>query len=543
MPLYTPGAPADAALFSVKTYGALGDGQYVTDGAMASGSTTFTSASASFTSADAGKAFMVKGGGASGVTTLVTTIQTVNSSTSVTLAAANASGGAISGKLALWATDDTASIQSAINAAITYANAHGSARVFLPPGSGRFYGVAGALVTGGSTLGNAQLTLGAPVATTANKAILTIEGETSGAGVQHWQQLNQQLGGSTIVSFGVFASSAAQTASINANGNPCVIGGPAQPGGYGVNPGVFSNMSVTLRNLSIVTTHSSSGLTYSAFDFSGIANAGLENFAYGTNGVVASNDYGSPSGFANGLSVGGLMPANGNNDLCMVNNVTCHGGYTYGFFATEHSVINRMAILYCWSAYCPVGTYFSSVGATHGMWANQLSIEGCTNEVYIIGTGSSGTGPFINIDQLDTETSSPTFADNNSGAGLAAALGTIRLTGLYAAASISASGPTGLKIIDGQKPYPVIKKAGNYTVTIADQTLMVDASSGAVTITLISAANTPNTYTVKKIDSSANTVTVATTGGQTIDGASTSVISSQWGKVTVAPFNGNWYTV
>src|SRR6185312_4091708 len=203
-------------------------------------------------------------------------------------------------------------------------------------------------------------------------------------------------------------------------GNPAVIGGPSQPGGYGSSGAVFSNMNVILQDISILTSYSRYGLTYTAFDFSGLANAVVRNVAYGTTGIVPNNDFTSVGQFATGFSIGALMPASGNNDNCYISNVTCHGGYTFAFFATEHSVINDMRILYSWSALCVVGNYYGSVGATHGVVADQLSIEACANVVYFIGVGSAGIGPFVDIRQLDTESGAPTFSDNTNGNGLAA---------------------------------------------------------------------------------------------------------------------------
>jgi hypothetical protein len=236
------------------------------------------------------------------------------------------------------------------------------------------------------------------------------------------------------------------------------------------------------------------------------------------------------------------MPANGNNDNCEVRNVTCHGGYTFGFLATEHTVVDAMRILYCWSGLCPTGTYYSSVGATHAFKFGQISIEACTVLMNIFGGGSAGVGPIIDIDQLDTEISTPTILDRQSGAALATSLGTVKLTGLFNAANISV-GPTGIKLVNGQKAYPVVAKSANYTVTILDNTILVDASAGQVTITLISAAYTSNTFIVKKTDNSVNAVTVAAQGGQNIDGASTYTLANQNNSVTVIPSAANWYTI
>lgn len=100
----------------------------VSDGAMGSGSTTLTSATASFTSADVGKYIAVGGAAAAGAN-LFTTIASFTNSTTVVLSAANASGGAISGKFVEYGNDDT----TAINSAITAAAATGGT-VYIPGG-------------------------------------------------------------------------------------------------------------------------------------------------------------------------------------------------------------------------------------------------------------------------------------------------------------------------------------------------------------------------------------------------------------------------
>lgn len=520
-------------VFNILDYGAVGDGKMVRDGSISSGSNVLNCATSNpFTAGDVGKSIMIKGASTLQQTTLVTTITGFNSSSQVTIGSNAATS--ISNALVMFGTDDTTEIQAAMDAAVAYALAHsGNAVVMVPPAPGAFYAIAGALNT--SRNGNAQLAF-APQPATARKVSISIEGFGSASGVQHWQQEYPTVAGSTLVSFGVFASSAAQTANINAGGNPAVIGGPSQPGGYGVSPGVFSNMHITLKSISILTTFSRHGLTYTAFDFSGMANARIENLAYGTTGVVASGDFGLVNDFANGLSIGALMPAAGNNDNCIVKDVTVHGGYTYAFFATEHTVVDAMRLLYCWSAFCPVGNYYGSVGSTHAITAQQLSIESCTNVIYIIGVGSAGIGPFVDIPQLDTEISSPTFSDSTGGNGLRAALGTIRLTGLYTPQNVTVANPTGLKIIDGQRAYPVVTKTANYTTIVTDDTIIGDATSGDITITLHSPLYTPNTFTVQKKDASANKVIVAT-------GAGNVELTTQGDTAKFIPVSGAWVRV
>lgn len=541
---YSPLTKAESGdwTFNVKAgYAAKGDGKVVTDGAMTSGSGVLTCATSTpFASGDVGKSVMVKGAAAAGVTSLVGTITGFTDSGHVTLSVSAAT--TVTNAVVLWGTDDTAAIQNAINAAVSWATSNGgAARVFFPVSTG-FYVVAGALVTGGSTKGNSQLTL--PVIAEAGRKItLHLKGATSGASLQHWHQTVPQVSGSTLVSFGLFASTSAQSTSITANGNAVVIGGPAQPGGYGTSALLFSNMAVIVKDLAILTAYSTNGIGYGALDLSGIADADVQDFAYGTTGVVNSGDYGTPSIFSAGLSAGLLLPAAGNNDMCILRNVTCHGGYTYAAMITEHTTMMDIRLLYCWSGLCVVGTYFGSAGASHAIKGLQISIESCINEVHIFGQGAAGIGPFLDVDQLDTESGAPLFYDQDpAGAGLAAARGTIVMTGLYTPANIAtrSSLPTGLRIVDGQNPSGVRAISANATTRLTDRYLACNTTSAGFTVTLISAVATPNVYSFK--NTGTNTLTLACTGAETIDGSATKTVAAG-ASVTVFPSGGTWHTV
>jgi hypothetical protein len=90
----------------------------------------------------------------------------------------------------------------------------------------------------------------------------------------------------------------------------------------------------------------------------------------------------------------------------------------------------------------------------------------------------------------------------------------------------------------------VTTKSANYGLTPADHTVFVNTSGGGVTLTLPSAASLAGkTYTFKKIDSSGNTVTAGTTGGQTIDGAPTATLATQWKYITVQSDGLNWLII
>jgi Pectate lyase superfamily protein len=362
-------------------------------------------------------------------------------------------------------TDDTSAIQSAINAAVTWAQSNGGyCEVIIPPTSA-YYAINGPLQQGGSTLGNAQLTLPVidPTVTTNIKVTLVIKGTENATGQYHWLQTASQKTGATLVSNGLFTSAANQLSSINSFGNPCVIGGPNQKGGgstpvYGVSPSLnFSNMLVIIKGLSIMTAVSTSGLNYTAMDFSGLAQAQVLDSQWGQNTTYANtwHNAGNISTLSTGLSIGLLMPAAGNNDNNVIRDCIITGGFFRGVLLTEHTVVERMAVIYCYSAICPVGNYLGSAGALHAIVGDQISVEGYHNLLEVIGAGQSGVGPIMDF-QLDTE-STPVFA----GTGLSTALGTIRIAGAVPGSFTVPT--TGLKIV---QEYRTIGSVATPTFTL-----------------------------------------------------------------------------
>lgn len=456
--------PLQLHQFDVKAYGAKGDGKVVHDGAMTASSATLTCATSTpFALTDVGKSVIVRNAGPSGQSALVTTISAFVDAGHVTLAAAAST--TVSSTIVAWASDDTNAFKSATNAAVAYAEASGFGYAEVT-GPAAIYGIFGPLVTGGGTLGNAQIPL--PIVTTdVNKVTLVfkcVESVTAATGA-HWQQQVFQATGMTLLSGGVFANSGAQGASITAAGNPCVIGGPTQPNHYGDSNLVYSNMNVVLQNLTLVTPLSASGFNYCGADFSGLSQATIRDVNVTVTGTYLANDFISPSNFASGLSKGILMPANGNNDICDIQNLSIWGGYTFALFATEHTVIRNARLLYCWSALVAVGNYFNSVSAGHAIYGDQISVEGCIYNIYVLGQGAAGIGPYLDIVQMDTESPAPRLRDDLSGA-LATAQGTVKLTGLYTASTIQTDEPTTLSIINGQQP-PGPAAALSYTLGTA----------------------------------------------------------------------------
>lgn len=80
------------------------------------------------------------------------------------------------------------------------------------------------------------------------------------------------------------------------------------------------------------------------------------------------------------------------------------------------------------------------------------------------------------------------------------------------------------------------------SIATTDSTILCDATSGAITFNLPSAAQgIRSIYHIKKIDASANTVTIDPNGAETIDGAATKVLSAQWQSVTIQSNGAAWF--
>ena len=93
---------------------------------------------------------------------------------------------------------------------------------------------------------------------------------------------------------------------------------------------------------------------------------------------------------------------------------------------------------------------------------------------------------------------------------------------------------------------PVITKSANYTVQTGDKGKVInaDATGANITITLLSAASAGDNFrlTIKHIGS-ANEVTVATSGGDTLDGASSFLLDAQNESITCVSDGANWTIV
>lgn len=97
-----------------------------------------------------------------------------------------------------------------------------------------------------------------------------------------------------------------------------------------------------------------------------------------------------------------------------------------------------------------------------------------------------------------------------------------------------------VRFLAGQQAH-VVSVSGNLSLTSEHHIVLVNATAGPVTITLPDATTVQAGYRIKKTDATSNAVTVATVSSQTIDGASTMTIATQYATGDIASDGANWF--
>ncbi|TDV06061.1 hypothetical protein [Paraburkholderia caballeronis] len=84
----------------------------------------------------------------------------------------------------------------------------------------------------------------------------------------------------------------------------------------------------------------------------------------------------------------------------------------------------------------------------------------------------------------------------------------------------------------------------SYQAAPNDATILVDATAAAFSLYLPPAAQAAGRiYTVKKVDSGANAVTLSDVSGATIEGAATLALAAQYGTAIVQSDGTSWWRV
>lgn len=94
-------------------------------------------------------------------------------------------------------------------------------------------------------------------------------------------------------------------------------------------------------------------------------------------------------------------------------------------------------------------------------------------------------------------------------------------------------------------PYDIASRTGTYGPTrmAGTEVILGDASGGAVTVNLPASSGNKAMFVIKKIDSSANTVTVDGNSTETIDGSTTAVLRRQYESITLVCDGSNWHII
>lgn len=274
-------------------------------------------------------------------------------------------------------TDDSQAIIDAITAVVTTGIASGSyyGEVEFTPG---IYAVKGDLVSGGSTLGNAQIPLPF-VPTTGRKFTLVLKGTDDASALPHWQQ-------TAVQACGVVLRSYDDSPGDGTLGPASVVGGPTfdQIGG-----GAFSNMLLVVDGVSIVSPRDA---RHTAWDFQCLGQVHLKSIS--ANAAITPGQFNGTIPIPSRGGAGIRMPIVLNNDNCECGTVSVEG-YSVGFIPSEHTNVKGLRIIYCKSG------IWMDFAYSDGAIIEYASIEAC--EFHIDASGVSSSHCRLDIKQLDVE--------------------------------------------------------------------------------------------------------------------------------------------
>ncbi len=109
---------------------------------------------------------------------------------------------------------------------------------------------------------------------------------------------------------------------------------------------------------------------------------------------------------------------------------------------------------------------------------------------------------------------------------------------------IGTTGPKSTLHVSGSFGVVTISKTADYTAAATDHVILVDASGGAVRITLPAASGaTGREYQIKKTDASANNVIIDGNASETIDGSTTVSFNAQYQSYMIVCDGSTWWII
>ena len=90
----------------------------------------------------------------------------------------------------------------------------------------------------------------------------------------------------------------------------------------------------------------------------------------------------------------------------------------------------------------------------------------------------------------------------------------------------------------------IAAKSSDYTLTGADHTILIDCSSGNVTLTLPTAVGCAGRiYMIKRIDDTANAANINSNGSEEIEGSTNSASVTAMGSIVIQSDNSGWWKI
>lgn len=214
--------------------------------------------------------------------------------------------------------------------------------------------------------------------------------------------------------------------------------------------------------------------------------------------------------------------------LSMNENTTGYQNAAYGSFALNSNI----------SGYLNTAVGYTAL--TNTTLSNGNTALGANAGDYFLNNGDNNTFIGYNTSALVGALNNTTTIGYNAKVSIDNAM-VLGATGSDAVTvGIGTTAPHSRMHVNGSLATAIIAKNSAYTAGIDDQVITV---TGITTITLPSAAGIAGRiYTIKRMDA-LNATTIATTGIETIDGAATLNINSQYAGITVISDGGNWVII
>lgn len=540
-PVYDKGGQ----VFNAKAYpNVYGDGVTGTDGAMTSGSATFTSAMATFTSADVGKIFHVLGAGAAGAD-LRTTISAYVNATTVTLAAT--AGTTVTGKFYMYGHDDYAGLQALINTLTSFGG-----RIYLPLGTyllsqGLSITAQNVQVEGcGWSLphpgGTNDVSPGLPLT-----CLQPLSNFPANGFVITWNNTALMILGGSFTNIAI-------------DGRGCI--NVSNVGGVHLGNAAFFEYKSVISN-GLNGSHVMVDQSGSTYPIPSTSQLWFQDFAFyggGRHGIEFGASVFLSDVFINNFWISGLGSGSG-----IFQSTTGTAAYAYyvgqgtidgcqrGLTITSYeSEYHHMTITNCWD----YGVYFKQT-LSNGEFTqfDHIIVRDCDRNNNNVGGFYVDTGSHnVIFDNCVAERSSGASAGGTVGFQVVDGFG---VNGVFIRDSCYATGNTvanfksGSNTSNASLPPQVFVQRRTvadtvYTVTDLDSLVAYTSLTAGRAVTLPTAVGKLGQVVIIKDEAGtagANNLTIGTTGGQTIDGAATKVINTNYGSVKLYSNNANWFTI